>query len=201
MFVIILDKTVENKEKLNKIIDGCLQQKRKYQEELFKLFYGKMLGVSMRYTKDQDTASEIVQTSFIKIFEKLNLFDNKGNFEGWIKRIVINTAIDFIRKSKKDPYVNNLNEDYSLSNVEEKVFEEEEELELSQLKNELIIKAIQSLSPAYQTVFNLYVIEDYSHKEIAELLNISEGTSKSNLSKAKVNLQKILKNEFINLDL
>lgn len=200
MFVIILDKTVENKEKLNKIIDGCLQQKRKYQQELFKLFYGKMLGVSMRYTKDQDTASEIVQTSFIKVYEKLELYDNKGNFEGWIKRIVINTAIDLIRKSKKDPYVNDLNEDYTLSNVEENVFEEEE-LELSQIKNELIIKAIQNLSPAYQTVFNLYVIEDYSHKEIAELLNISEGTSKSNLSKAKVNLQKILKNEFINLDL
>ena len=113
---------------------------------------------------------------------------------------MINTAIDLIRKSQKDPYVNDLNEDYTLSNVEENVFEEEE-LELSQIKNELIIKAIQQLSPAYQTVFNLYVIEDYSHKEIAELLNISEGTSKSNLSKAKVNLQKILKNEFINLDL
>jgi RNA polymerase sigma factor (sigma-70 family) len=200
MFVYISDKTVKNKEKLNKIIEGCLQQKRKHQEELFKLFYGKMLGVSMRYTKDQDTASEIVQTSFIKVYEKLELCDNNGNFEGWIKRIVINTAIDLIRKSKKDPYVNDLNEDYTLSNVEENVFEEEE-LELSQIKNELIIKAIQQLSPAYQTVFNLYVIEDYSHKEIAELLNISEGTSKSNLSKAKVNLQKILKNEFINLDL
>ena len=191
---------MKNKDKLNKILDGCLLKKRKYQEELFKLFYGKILGVSMRYTKDQDTASEIVQTSFIKVYEKLELYDNKGNFEGWIKRIVINTAIDLIRKSKKDPYVNDLNEDYTLSNVEENVFEEEE-LELSQIKNELIIKAIQNLSPAYQTVFNLYVIEDYSHKEIAELLNISEGTSKSNLSKAKVNLQKILKNEFINLDL
>jgi RNA polymerase sigma-70 factor (ECF subfamily) len=190
---------VENKAKINKIIEGCLQHNSKYQEELFKLYFGKMLGVSMRYTKDKDTANEIVQTSFIKVFEKLKLFDQNGNFENWIKRIVINTAIDFIRKSKKDPYVNDLNEDYTLSSVDDIVFEEEE-LELSQIKNELIINAIQQLSPAYQTVFNLYVIEDYTHKEIAEMLNISEGTSKSNLSKAKVNLQKILKNEFINLE-
>jgi RNA polymerase sigma-70 factor (ECF subfamily) len=190
---------VENKAKINKIIEGCLQHNSKYQEELFKLYFGKMLGVSMRYTKDKDTANEIVQTSFIKVFEKLKLFDDNGNFENWIKRIVINTAIDFIRKSKKDPYVNDLNEDYTLSSVDDIVFEEEE-LELSQIKNELIINAIQQLSPAYQTVFNLYVIEDYTHKEIAEMLNISEGTSKSNLSKAKVNLQKILKNEFINLE-
>lgn len=190
---------MENKAKINKIIEGCLQHNSKYQEELFKLYFGKMLGVSMRYTKDKDTANEIVQTSFIKVFEKLKLFDQNGNFENWIKRIVINTAIDFIRKSKKDPYVNDLNEDYTLSSVDDIVFEEEE-LELSQIKNELIINAIQQLSPAYQTVFNLYVIEDYTHKEIAEMLNISEGTSKSNLSKAKVNLQKILKNEFINLE-
>lgn len=191
---------MKNKDKLNKILDGCLLNKRKYQEELFKLFYGKMLGVSMRYTKDQDTAKEIVQTGFIKVFEKLESFDNKGNFEGWIKRIIINNAIDHIRKAKSNPYVNDLNEDYTLANEEEDDFLEEE-IELSQLKNELIIKAIQQLSPAYQTVFNLYVIEDYSHKEIAEMLNISEGTSKSNLSKAKVNLQKILKTEFMNLDL
>lgn len=190
---------MENKAKINKIIEGCLQHNSKYQEELFKLYFGKMLGVSMRYTKDKDTANEIVQTSFIKVFEKLKLFDDNGNFENWIKRIVINTAIDFIRKSKKDHYVNDLNEDYTLSSVDDIVFEEEE-LELSQIKNELIINAIQQLSPAYQTVFNLYVIEDYTHKEIAEMLNISEGTSKSNLSKAKVNLQKILKNEFINLE-
>lgn len=190
---------MKNKEKLNKILEGCLLNKQKHQEELFKLFYGKMLGVSMRYTKDQDTAKEIVQTGFIKVFEKLELFDNKGNFEGWIKRIIINNAIDYIRKTKNNPYVNDLNEDYTLANEEEDVFQEQE-IEISQIKNELIIKAIQQLSPAYQTVFNLYVIEDYSHKEIAEMLNISEGTSKSNLSKAKVNLQKILKNEFMNLD-
>jgi len=190
---------VKDNGKLNKIIDGCLQQKRKHQEELFKIFYGKMLGVSMRYTNDQDTAREIVQTSFIKVFEKLNLFDNKGNFEAWLKRIVINTAIDHIRKTKKNPYVNDLNEDYSLANKEEDTYQEEE-IQLAELKNELIIKAIQCLSPAYQTVFNLYVIEDYTHKEIAEMLNISEGTSKSNLSKAKVNLQKILRNDFMNLE-
>ena len=101
-----------NKENLNELINGCLQNNRKFQEQLFKLYYGKMLVVSMQYTKDRDTAQEIVQDSFIKIFEKLNLFDNKGTLEGWIRRIVVNTAIDRIRKSKKDPFLIDNDNDY-----------------------------------------------------------------------------------------
>lgn len=188
---------MKKKENLNTIISDCLRNNRKAQEDLFKLFYGKMLGVSMRYTKDQDTAKDIVQTSFIKAFNKLESFDRDGNFENWLKRIVINTAIDNIRKAKKAPYVNDLNEDYALFNEDDT----EDDFELSEIRTELIMEAIQKLSPAYQTVFNLYVIEEYSHKEIAEMLNISEGTSKSNLSKAKVNLKKMLKNELLNLDI
>ena len=186
-----------NKENLNELINGCLQNNRKFQEQLFKLYYGKMLVVSMQYTKDRDTAQEIVQDSFIKIFEKLNLFDNKGSLEGWIRRIVVNTAIDRIRKSKKDPFLIDNDNDYMLGGINP--MEELEDLRLSEEKSEIILEAIQQLSPAYRTVFNLYVIEDFTHKEIAEKLGISEGTSKSNLSKARVNIHKLIEDKIVRL--
>lgn len=186
-----------NKESINELINGCLQNNRKFQEQLFKLYYGKMLVVSMQYTKDRDTAQEIVQDSFIKIFEKLNLFDNKGSLEGWIRRIVVNTAIDRIRKSKKDPFLIDNDNDYMLGGANP--MEELEDLRLSEEKSEIILEAIQQLSPAYRTVFNLYVIEEFSHKEIAEKLGISEGTSKSNLSKARLNIHKLIEDKIVRL--
>ena len=188
---------MENKEKIKEIVIGCLRNDRKSQEQIFKLFYGKMLGVCMRYTNDRDTAQEIVQDSFIKVFEKLKLFDNSGSFEGWIKRVVVNTAIDHIRKSKKNPFLTDNDNDFRLGGVDPTI--ESEELELKDEKAEIIMEAIQKLSPAYRAVFNLYVIDDYSHKEIAETLGISEGTSKSNLSKARVNIQKMVESKFHNL--
>jgi RNA polymerase sigma-70 factor (ECF subfamily) len=188
---------VENKEQLKQIISGCLKNDRRAQEELFKLFYGKMLGVCMRYAKDRDTAEEILQEGFIKIFGKLEAFDYKGSFEGWMRRIVANTAIDSIRKSKKDPLLTDKDEDFKLGAEDPMV--EKEEMEFVGLKAEIAMEAIGELSPAYRAVFNLYVMEEYTHKEIAEILGISEGTSKSNLSKAKMNLQKILNEKFMNL--
>lgn len=189
---------MENKKLLEKIIEGCLRNDRRAQEELFKLFYGKMLGVCMRYSKDRDTAEEILQEGFIKIFDKLDAFDYKGSFEGWMRRIIANTAIDSIRKSKKNPMLTDQDDDFKLGAIDPMV--EQEDFEFTGIKAELAVQAIQELSPAYQTVFNLYVIEEYTHKEIAEILGISEGTSKSNLSKAKFNLQKILKEKFMNID-
>lgn len=192
------DKNVENKDKLKEIIEGCLRNNRRSQEELFKLFYGKMLPVCMRYMPDRDSAQEVLQEGFIKVFEKLGAFDYKGSFEGWIRRIIANTAIDAIRKSKKDPYLTDNDNDFKLGASDPMV--EREDLEFTDLKAEIAMEAIQKLSPAYRAVFNLFVLEDYSHKEIAELLGISEGTSKSNLAKAKMNLQKILSEKFMNID-
>jgi RNA polymerase sigma-70 factor (ECF subfamily) len=189
---------VENKEQLKAIIEGCLRNNRRSQEELFKLFYGKMLSVCMRYTNDRDTAQEVLQEGFIKIFEKLGAFDYKGSFEGWIRRIIANTAIDAIRRSKKDPYLSDNDNDFKLGAEDTMV--ERENLETMDLKAEVAMEAIQQLSPAYRTVFNLYVLEDYSHKEISEMLGISEGTSKSNLAKARMNLQKILSEKFMNIE-
>jgi RNA polymerase sigma factor (sigma-70 family) len=188
---------VENKEKLKLIIEGCLRNERRAQEELFRHFYGKMLVVCMRYMNDRDSAQEVLQEGFIKVFEKLGAFDYKGSFEGWIRRIIANTAIDSIRKSKKDPYLTDNDNDFKLGAEDE--IEMREEMEITDIKAEIAMEAIQKLSPAYRAVFNLYVLEEYSHKEIAEILGISEGTSKSNLAKAKMNLQKMLSDKFMNI--
>jgi RNA polymerase sigma-70 factor (ECF subfamily) len=193
-----IETEVENKEQLKAIIDGCLQNDRRSQEQLFKLFYGKMLPVCIRYVSDRDTAQEVLQEGFIKVFEKLGAFDHKGSFEGWIRRIVANTAIDAIRKSKKDPYRTDNDNDFKIG--AEDLMVDREEMETLDLKAEVAMAAVQKLSPAYRAVFNLYVLEEYSHKEIGAILGISEGTSKSNLAKAKMNLQKILSEKFMNID-
>ena len=189
---------MENKEELKRIISGCLRNERRSQEELFKLYYGKMLSVCMRYTSDRDSAEEVLQEGFIKIFDKLEAFDYKGSFEGWIRRIMSNTAIDSIRKGKKNPLLSDNDEDFKLGAEDPMV--DQEEIELTGLKAEIALEAINELSPAYKAVFNLYVMEEYTHREIADILGISEGTSKSNLSKAKLNLQRILKEKFMNID-
>jgi RNA polymerase sigma factor (sigma-70 family) len=181
---------VKDQAELIELIDGCIGHKRTAQEKFFKLYYGKMMGVCMRYISDRDSAQEVVQESFIKIFDKLASFDKKGSLEGWIRRIVVNTAIDSIRKSKKDPFRTDDDNDFKMGAVNP--MEEQEDIDLFHLKAEIAMEAIQDLSPAYRAVFNLYVIENYSHKEIAEKLNISEGTSKSNLAKAKMNLMKLV---------
>lgn len=184
------------KEHLKQIIEGCVAGNRYDQEQLFKLFYGKMLAVCMRYTNDKDTAQEVLQEAFIKIFDKLKDFDFKGSFEGWVRRIMVNASIDATRKLKRQPY--RTDETYMFVSDEG----EEDEIEIQELKSmkaELALEAIQELSPAYRSVFNLYAIENYTHKEIADLLDISEGTSKSNYSKAKQNLRKILERKFVKL--
>jgi len=124
----------------------------------------------------------------------LGVFDFSGSFEGWVRRIIVNTAIDSIRKSKKDPFLSDQDTDFKQEAVDEMI--EKEELEFKTLKAEVALEAISKLSPAYRTVFNLFVLEDFSHREIAEMLGINEGTSKSNLAKAKMNLQRILTEKF-----
>lgn len=181
------------KENLNDIIQGCLRKERASQEQLFKLFYSKMMTVCLRYTLDRDTAQELLQDGFIKVFDKLEKYDNSGSFEAWVKRIIVNTCIDNYRKEKRNLLMYEEDDaafkeiDDSLSNFGD--------AEMEGINSQIILQAISELSPAYRTVFNLFVIENYSHKEIAETLDISEGTSKSNLAKAKLNLQRTLKSK------
>ncbi|PWH86845.1 RNA polymerase sigma factor [Brumimicrobium oceani] len=186
-----------NNDELKELIKRCAEQERSAQEQLFKLFYGKMMGVCMRYTKDRDRAQEVVQESFIKIFDKLADFDFKGSFEGWVRRIMVNASIDAVRKRNREAF--STDEEY-IFNGRSSFQEHDLDDDITKIKAEYAMEAIQELSPAYRTVFNLFVIENYSHQEIADILNISEGTSKSNLAKAKQNLRKILSEKFVNLD-
>ncbi len=172
------------------IIKGCLKNDRASQKALYETFYSKMLGVCLRYSKSSDEAKDILHEGFLKIFNSLKSFNNKGSFEGWVRRIMVNTAIDHLRKNKQNYLiVSTVYANEKASNMAEEINDDELVLHINQ---EEILKAVQELTPAYRTVFNLYVIEEYTHREIAELLDISEGTSKSNLSKAKFNLKKNL---------
>lgn len=155
------------------------------QAALYERFAPRMYGVCLRYTSDPDEAQDILQEGFIKVFRHLEKFRQEGSFEGWIRRIMVNTAIEHFRKRKT---LNQVTEKEELS------LESPEENALDRLAEKDIIALIQQLSPGYRTVFNLYVIEGYGHKEIASMLGISEGTSKSQLARAKSVLQKMVNN-------
>lgn len=172
---------------LNDIVKKCVKGDRKAQQELYKAFYGKMMGICYRYSKNSEDAKDILQDGFIKVYSNLKKYNFTGSLEGWIRRIIVNTAIDHYRKYKNVHFVDD-DKDFILENSKT----ESPDSIYSQFGEEVIIEAIQALSPAYQTVFNLNVIDGFQHKEIAEKLDISEGTSKSNLAKAKKNLRKIL---------
>ncbi len=178
------------------LIDGCIAGERRSQQRVYELYYGKMMAVCLRYTKNHDQAKDILQDGFIKVFKSMDRFNRAGSFEGWIRRIMVNTAIDHFRRAKHAYLL--LGEERSIEDFsedsEDDVAEEEDEEEID-LKPADVINAMQKLTPAYRTVFNLYVFEEMTHKEIADSLGINIGTSKSNLAKAKNNLRKLLKKE------
>ena len=157
---------------------------RKIQRELYQRFAPKMYGVCLRYAGNAEEAEDILQEGFIKVFNKIGSFRNEGSFEGWIRRIFVNTAIEHFRKKT---YLQPITE-YEESTVEGKYLSV-----LDNLAEKDIIRLVQQLSPGYRTVFNMYVVEGYTHKQIAEALGISEGTSKSQLSRAKLILQDLVK--------
>jgi len=176
------------------LIDGCLAEDRRAQQRVYELFYGKMMAVCLRYTKNADQAKDILQDGFIKVFKSVEKFNRAGSFEGWIRRIMVNTAIDHFRRTKNSYLL--LGEERSIEDFgdqdEEDVLADESSEDYMELKPADIINAMQKLTPAYRTVFNLYVFEELTHKEIADMLGINIGTSKSNLAKAKHNLKKFL---------
>lgn len=179
---------------LKRWIEGCLKGDKRSQQAIHRAYYGKMKSVCMRYTRDADHAQDILQEGFIKIFSNIDRYTGSGSFEGWMRRIMVNLAIDYFRKSKHDFLL--LGDDHMMEDFgEEFIDEEEDELDY-EFKPSQIIEAMQQLSPAYRTIFNLYVFENMTHKDIAEKIGISVGTSKSNFSKAKRNLKKILLKDF-----
>ncbi len=180
---------------IDEIIKGCANNDRKSQKYLYEKFYSKMLNTCLRYTHDYDEAKDILQEGFLKIFGSISNYTDSGSFEGWMKRIMVNTAIDYYRKKKRENFITT-DSDFLLGKEEDQIATdsnlEEEDVTAYNLDPKIVMEEIQNLSPAYRIVFNMYVMEGYSHKQIAEILEISEGTSKSNLAKAKMNLQKKL---------
>ncbi len=152
-----------------------------------------MMGVCLRYAKDRDEASDMLQEGFIKVFNSIHNFASKGSFEGWVRRIIVNTAVDHLRKNKH-AYLITSTVYVREGDIPDTADEIEEENLLNNLSQEEILLAISQLSPAYRTVFNLYVMDELQHKEIGIQLGISEGTSKSNLAKARFQLKKNLNN-------
>lgn len=165
----------------NDLINGCLAGDRRIQELLYQRFAPKMYAVCLRYANNTDDAQDLLQEGFIKVYRNLEKFRKEGSFEGWVRRVFVNTAIEHYRKKV------NLN---TISEKEERTIEDGAWNVLDHLAEKDIIELIQDLSPGYRSVFNMYVIEGYSHKEIGDILDISEGTSKSQLARAKAILQK-----------
>ena len=169
------------------IIKGSVKNNRESQKALYDCYYSKMLGVCLRYSKDSNEAKEILHEGFFKVFDLIRNFKATDSFEGWIKIIMVNTALDYLNKNKQNLIVSTFDANKTAINTVEEVSDEEI---IFNIDKEEVLKAVLDLTPAYRKVFNLYLIEGYSHKQISEMLDISEDTSESNLSKARFNLRK-----------
>ena len=165
---------------LHKVVRGCQEGNPGAQRELYDIFKSKMFAICLRYTGNYEDAQDVLQEGFIKVFEKISQFGFKGAFEGWIRKIMVNTALE---KYRLHYHLVN-----SYDSIPETETSQSEDIATNIEVNELI-RIIQELTPKYRVVFNLYALEGYSHKEISEMLQISEGTSKSNLSRARTILQ------------
>ncbi len=179
--------TIHKSPSLEDLCLGCQKGKPKAQKALYEKLAPKMLGVCMRYLRERDEAEHVMIGGFVKVFEKAKQFSGEGSFEGWIRRIMVNESLMYLRKNQ------------ALS-LEVDVNEVHGELNFAELDTTLeaadIVKMIQELPVGYKTVFNLYAIEGYNHAEIAEQLGISESTSKSQLSRAR----KLLQNKLIEME-
>ncbi|HVZ56652.1 MAG TPA: RNA polymerase sigma factor [Chitinophagaceae bacterium] len=166
------------------LLQGCLRGDRRMQEALYQRFAPRMYAVCLRYAGSAAEAEDILQDGFVKVFRKLDSFRGEGSLEGWVRRIIVNTAIEHFRRR-----------DYlqPVTQREETTLEGKDLSVLDNLAERDIMQLISQLSPGYRTVFNLYVVEGYTHREIGDMLGISEGTSKSQLSRAKVILQDLVR--------
>jgi len=165
------------------LISGCRRGDRHAQQRLFDRYSGKMYGIGLRYVKNTMQAEDVVVMAFTKVFDRISQFKGEGSFEGWIRRITVNEALSYLRKSRAMV-------------VETDLEQADREPDYDRLGDHLeaedLMKMIEKLPPGYRIVFNMYAIDGYSHKEIAEQLGIQENTSKSQLSRARTYLQKLL---------
>src|SRR3569833_3148678 len=175
----------DHKYTIDTLVNKCKAGERKAQEMLYKQFAAKMLGVCMRYATDRMEAEDMLQNGFIRVFQKMNDYRGEGSFEGWVRRIMVLSSIEYFRKHHK------MMQAVDMDEVDEPSVNP---MAMANLDAKDLIALIQQLAPGYRMVFNLYAIEGYSHKEIGEIMNITEGASKSQLSRART----ILKEQIVN---
>lgn len=168
---------------LEQLIENCKKQNTKAQGELYKLFSSKLFAICLKYSRNRAEAEDNLQDAFLKIFDKIEQYKNKGSFEGYIKRITVNTVLQRYRNEKVFELINE-------NNVEDARVEIDEE----DLSIDYLLQIIQELPDRYRLVFNLYALDGYSHKEIADMLDINIGTSKSNLARARQILKQTIEN-------
>ena len=168
---------------LEQLIDQCKKNDVKAQSQIYKLFASKLFSICLKYSRNNAEAEDNLQDAFVTIFKKISQFKNIGSFEGWMKRIAINTALQRYRSKGVFDIVN-----------ENQIGDESLEFDEDIISIDFLLKIIQELPDRYRLVFNLYVLDDYSHKEIAEMLMISTGTSKSNLARARMILKEKIEN-------
>ncbi len=170
---------------LDKIIEGCIRMDRKAQKMLYDKYASSFLGICMRYANNRAEAEDVLQDGFVKIYLNIKQYNGSGSFEGWMKRVLVNTAISNYRANLKHYYHQDIDE-IKKSEIDETT------IETSEFSRDDLMKIISSLPTGFRIVFNMYAIEGYKHKEIADELGIDIGTSKSQYSRAKTLLQKKL---------
>ena len=168
---------------LEQLISNCKKNDTKAQSQLYKLFSSKLFSVCLKYSRNYAEAEDNLQDSFMTIFKKIEQYNNRGSFEGWIKRITINTALQRYREKSVFKIVN-----------EENIKDVSVEIEDDDISIDFLLKIIQELPDRYRLVFNLYVLDGYSHKDVAKMLSITTGTSKSNLARARSILKEKIEN-------
>jgi RNA polymerase sigma-70 factor (ECF subfamily) len=173
------------------LIAALARQERWAQQQLYEQHYGKMMGVCLRYAGSRDEALDLLHEGFIKVFQNIARYKAGTSLAAWIRTIMVNTCIDYYRKTIRRR-TEDINEAHYLSSDDPDV--------LSHLTEKEILDAVQELSPAYRAVFNLYVVEGYSHKEIGDALQITESTSRSNLVKARIKLKEYFCARHINFE-
>ena len=171
---------------LDQLIDNCKKNDTKAQSQLYKLFSSKLFSLCLKYSRNYAEAEDNLQDSFVTIFKKVSQYNHKGSFEGWMKRVTINTAL---QRYRDKGVFNIINEE----NIEDTTVEVEDD----DISMDYLLSIIQELPDRYRLVFNLYVLDGYSHKEVSNMLNIATGTSKSNLARARLILKEKIENYIV----
>ena len=184
---------LSDRDTVKKVVDACAKGDRAYQKQLYKAMYSPMMGVCYRYASRKEEAKDLFQEGFIKVFDKIGDFNFKGSLQGWIRRIMVNHAIDYYRRNK-----NKFTMSESMIEAERIADKESDNSFFEGITADELLDMVQDLTPVYRAVFNMYVLDDFTHAEIAQELGISEGTSKSNLAKAKRNLKTMVLQKIAN---